>query len=374
MKDLSVRQATVADWPAIQEFVEQSYGTQSRYKGWVRHQWQFLNNPHRNTPGFPIWIAETRDGRVVGAIGVQPGTLQLAENIYPAGWIVDVMIAPDFRGQGLGHHLHRALAAENPILVTLTMALATRKIAEKAGAVTLGEGAQYTRLGSPSAGDIRTYLVERSRRRRWASTLVTAGCWLGVPYLLSPIARLVGRQDGPAPDPSISIREVEQFGEVAESLWQKARTGYPAIFCRDGKHMDWRFGAVPDLSYRRYIAFRGETPAGLLVLRLSLDVELPIGFISEIFACRGDLGAWRSLLHHAINVLRPERALIEGAASCGELQQIFGEYGFIPTHRVRPTVVASDPVVRREVEKNKDDWFFTKGDHDWDQVHPLGHT
>lgn len=371
---VEVRQATISDWPLIATFIEATYGSQARYKAWPRHDWQFLSNPHRSGTGLPLWIAHTPTGRVVGAIGVQPATLHLGGITMPAGWVVDVMVEPEYRGKRLGHRLHAAVAAANSVLVTLTMAEATRRMAEQCGAVTLGEGWQYTRFGSPSAADLYTYLSERARRRAWAARAVSVAHAFRIDRLLAPIARMIGRRIGPTPDPTVTIREVERFGTFADMLWARARGGYPAIFVRDSRHLDWRFGTPPDLVYRRFVAHRNEEPVGLVVLREAVPEELRVGFISEIFALRDDEAAWRSLMHHAVRTMRTRLALIEGAASTVELQSQFRAFGFVPTHRVRPTVVATDPAIRQAVEESKSDWFFTKGDHDWDQIHPLGHT
>ncbi|BDC53146.1 hypothetical protein F183_A54610 (plasmid) [Bryobacterales bacterium F-183] len=375
MPGLEVRQAERSDWPQIYRFIESNYGSQARYKDWPRHQWQFLDNPHRSeAQGFPIWIAVTGTDRVVGAIAVQPATLWLGGDLFPAGWIVDVMIDPEYRGRGLGHKLHSALQPTNPILVTLTMALATRKMAEKAGAITLGEGFQYTRLGNPTPKQIQLYLKERARRKAWAANLVETGRRLGAPYVLTPFAKAIGSRIGPKADLEIDIQPVDRFGRVADELWEAVKTDYPAIFVRDSKHMDWRFGTPPDLSYERFVARRKGKAVGMLVLRRSVESELPIGFISDIFAGKDDEPVWRSLMNYAVTSLRKDRAFIEGAASMGILRKQFQAFGFLPTHKVRATVVAADARVRETVERCKNEWFFTKGDHDWDQVHPIGHT
>jgi GNAT superfamily N-acetyltransferase len=64
---------------------------------------------------------------------VQEGNLQIDGEMYSAGWIVDVMILPSHRGLGLGHKLYDAVAEELPILVTLTMAEATRRSRSRRG-------------------------------------------------------------------------------------------------------------------------------------------------------------------------------------------------------------------------------------------------
>ena len=44
--------------------------------------------------------------------------------------------------------------------------------------------------------------------------------------------------------------------------------------------------------------------------------------------------------------------------------------GYLNTRRLRPTIVRTDPELTARLARHIDDWHFTKGDHDWDQVHP----
>jgi hypothetical protein len=369
---VEVRRATVRDWGQIQSFVDDTYGPLAPYKRWPRAKWQFLDNPHAGavSDALPMWIAVDGD-LVVGAIGVQMASLHLRGADVPAGWVVDVMVRPSHRGGGLGHRIHAAVAADVPVLVTLTMAEATRRIAERAGCVTLGEGRQYCRLGTPFARDVQAYLLNRTQYRPWARRLASAACNLGGHVAAAPAVRLMRRRRALRLDAGVQVDEVSSFGADIDEMWDAARRDYGAVFCRSSSHLNWRFGSPPDLVYRRFVARRAGRTVGYSVLRMCLPVELRGGIIADLFCVRDDHDARATLIAHAVQEFGRGVAFVEAAASTGEMYQSFKSAGFVHTKTVRPTVVSSDPAVRRLAQESANDWYFTKGDHDWDQVHAL---
>jgi hypothetical protein len=57
-------------------------------------------------------------------------------------------------------------------------------------------------------------------------------------------------------------------------------------------------------------------------------------------------------------------------SSLPEIDRILREVGFLSTRVVYPTIVCRDTTLRRRVDELKDQWYFTKCDHDWDQIIP----
>jgi hypothetical protein len=109
-----------------------------------------------------------------------------------------------------------------------------------------------------------------------------------------------------------------------------------------------------------------------VVLRRCQSEELRQGIIVDVFASRRDQAALTAMVAFAVDHFGDDVASIECGASSPELRKVLRRAGFAITRRHHPTVVASEPDLRRDVERLKADWFFTKIDHDWDQVHPAG--
>ena len=130
-----MRKASRSDRPAIAKFIEEAYGTRAQYKATPRWTWQFIDNPFGPTGGdeVPVWIAVDGD-RVVGQIAVQNGLLQVDGKTLEAGWALDIMILPVIAGSGIGHRLHEAVVNEVDVLMALTMADASRRMAQSTAA------------------------------------------------------------------------------------------------------------------------------------------------------------------------------------------------------------------------------------------------
>jgi GNAT superfamily N-acetyltransferase len=373
---LVVRQARVSDRPAIADFLVEAYGAKAPYKGERRWTWQFSANPFSNASDglATVWIA-LDGGRVVGQIGVQAGALQVEDRSEDAGWIVDVMILAGYRGRGLGHRLHEGAAQAVDALVTLTMAPATRRIAERADCITLGRVRQLSRWVRLDHDTVRRYLLLRTTNHPRFHALARFACGAlllhrVLPAIVNPLLRLrdsVTRSHS-RPGPT-QVREVDAFGEDFDRLWERTRRDFPVIFSRDSRFLNWRFVDCPGLTYRRFTAHRGGDTVGYVVLRSAEPVELRQGMIVDLYAARHDAATIEDLVRHSVSFFGRDVATIECATSIPEFEAVFRRHGFFPTRTERPTCVCRDPALRSRLEQLKDSWFFSKGDHDWDQIH-----
>jgi hypothetical protein len=371
-----VRKATRSDQPAISRFIEDAYGERARYKATPRWTWQFIDNPfgRRHGDEVPVWVAVDR-GRVVGQIAVQKGLLQVEEETLEAGWAVDIMILRSHRGAGLGHRLHDAVASDVDILMALSMAQASRRMAERQGRVALAEVHQLTRWVRLDAVSVRRYLLLRTARHRWAHVTARLSCSVFqfhrlFPRLANPLLRLRDcvnrshRRRGAA-----SIAEVDSFGPEIDQLWERTRGDFPVIFPRDARFLNWRFVACPEPRYRRFVAERGGRAVGYVVLRCAEPVELRQGIIVDLYAARGDRQTVDELIRHSLSFFGDSVSAVDCGTSVGEFEAVLRKHGFFRTRVHHPTCVCRDSALRDRLAQLRNDWFFSKGDHDWDQIH-----
>jgi GNAT superfamily N-acetyltransferase len=363
----------MADLPAIQQFIRLTYGPLARFKAEPRWLWQFINNPSNpfDDRSAPVWIA-VADTAVVGQIAVQPTKMKIGDSIYQGGWIVDVMILPSFRGLGLGHRLHEAVAQRMQLLVMLTMAPATRRIADRAGSITLDDAWQYSRVCHVEPSDISRYVRVRLSNREYARNFLEI--LLKVPGVCRLVAALtngfVGARDllRRLPSTDGTMTEVRVFGPEFDQFWQTIGRRFPALTVRDSRYLDWRFVQCPNLRYRSFALTIGKAIRGYVVLRRTETEELRQGIISDLVAAPGDVQSLRTLLVYALIHFGKDVASVECVTSSEEIRALLREFGFIRTRTTRPTCWASEKNIRREIEQLRSSWYFTKSDHDWDQV------
>ena len=344
-------------------------------KGAARWNWQFAENPFSQETDnrVPVWIAIDA-GRVVGQIAVQPGIVCIDNKGYPAGWMVDVMVLPEYRGQSLGHRLHREVVSSIPFLIMLTMAPATRRMALREGCVTLGPVKKFAKLVNLDSDTLRRYLLARLSHRPVIHPLAKIACTLYGDRLFTALMnRAVGRQVPPnrlATRPGINVEEKQFFDEEIEEFWNHVKTAYPAIFARNAQFLNWRFVNVPDLRYRCFVARRSGQCVGYIVIRRTISTEISLGVIADLLAMPNDSETIASLLDHALLTFGRDVAVIDCVTSNSTTEALLRDRGFFTLRTAHPTVVCQDANLKNRITELKDYWYFTKSDHDWDQINP----
>lgn len=371
-----VRKASRSDRPAIARFIEDAYGLRARYKATPRWTWQFVDNPFGRQQGdeVPVWVAVDSD-RVVGQIAVQNALLHVDGKTFEAGWAVDIMILPSHRGAGIGHRLHEAVAGDVDILMALTMARGSRRMAERQGRVALADVYQLTRWVRLDAVSVRRYVLRRTATHRWAHVAARLSCNVLqfhrlLPRLVNPLLRLRDYVERPLGEPGAThIVEVDCFGPEIDELSERTRGDYPVIFPREARFLNWRFVDCPELRYRRFVAKRGGRAVGYVVLRRAEPVELPQGIIVDLYASRRDVETVDALIRHSLAFFGHSVCAVDCGTSVAEFEAVLRKRGFFRTRAHHPTCVCRDSALRGRLAQLRNDWFFSKADHDWDQIH-----
>ena len=373
-----IRQATVADWPSIADFIARTYGTGAPFKHRARWDWQFSNGPFGLDEGqaVPVWIA-LANGEVVGQVALQPGRLWVQGEALPAGWIVDVMVDERHRGKGLSHKITSAMVATGRTLVTLTMAAATRRMMERAGCITLPPVKQMVRprrLSGRTVAILLDRLAETRPAWQWPIAVFNksgigpaalAACINGAAAIarISPRRRTHPRLQG------ITSLSAETVHRLSKQL--VATTN--ASFDRSPAFMKWRFVEVPDLDYH-FAELQGHNGArSLLVTRDPLPAELAVGTITDLMCDPNDAEAMAASIDHAIRAMERNCEAIIAGASDPRFVSAYAARGFLTVRTHHPTVVSNDPALLERLSKINGPWHFSKADHDWDQVHPADH-
>ncbi len=372
---INVRRADLSDYPRISDFIREAYRESAPFKGQERWDWQFVNNPYTKSEdsSIPVWIAET-SGKVVGQIAVQEGNLQVDGFTHAAGWIVDVMILPSYRGLGLGHRLYAAVAEDYPTLVTLTMAEATRRMAERVGAIDLGEVQLFSRLDHLDSRTVERYLRSRTIYHPHVNATVRILCHrFFLHYFLAGLGNLLlSLRDGLIPKPrarrNTIVVEADHFGPEMDLLWKRVAADFPVAFTRESKWLNWRFCACPQMRYRLFTASREGKLTGYMVLRQSDPAELPQGVIVDLVAARQDRETIEDLVAFALEFFGNRIPSVVCGTSISEFADTLRRFGFHSIRTERPNCVVADAQLRERLARSAPDWLLSKADHDWDQV------
>jgi GNAT superfamily N-acetyltransferase len=371
-----VRKASRADQPAIARFIEDAYGPRAQYKATPRWTWQFIDNPFIRPRGdeIPVWVAVDGD-RVVGQIAVQNGLLEVEGKTFEAGWAVDIMVLQSHRGAGIGHRLHDAVASDVDILLSLKMAPASRRMAEREGCVTVAGVHQLTRWVRLDAGSVQRYLMLRTANHRRTHRAAQLACDIFqfhrlFPLLANPLLRLRDLVTGaPRGGSATNIAEVDRFGPEIDELWERTRRDYPVIFPRDARFLNWRFVDCPEPRYRRFVAERDGRAVGYVVLRRAEPVELSQGIIVDLYASRGDAQTLDELVRHSLAFFGDDVPAVDCGTSVPELESVLRKHGFFRTRAQLPTCICRDGALRDRLTRLRSNWSLSKGDHDWDQIY-----
>ena len=141
------------------------------------------------------------------------------------------------------------------------------------------------------------------------------------------------------------------------------------IFPRDARFLNWRFVDCPEPTYRRFVAHRGGRAVGYVVLRRAEPVELPQGIIVDLYASRRDVQTVDALVRHSLAFFGTDVSAVDCGTSVGEFEAVLRKHGFFRTRAHHPTCVCRDSALGDRLAQLRNDWFFSKGDHDWDQIH-----
>jgi hypothetical protein len=270
--------------------------------------------------------------------------------------------------------MHEAVASDVDILVAVKMAESSRRMAERLGCVTLGEVHQLTRWVRLDPVSVRNYVMLRTANHRRPHQAARLACGVFrfhrlLPLLVNPLLRLRDLIERSLHKPGGNrIVEVDRFGPDVDELWERTRADYPVIFPRDAQFLNWRFVDCPEPSYRRFVAERDGRTVGYVVLRRAEPVELPHGILVDLYAGRGDEQTVKDLVRHSLVFFGNDVAVVDCGTSIPEFETVLRKNSFFRTRAHRPTCLCQDSGLRDRLAQLRNEWFISKGDHDWDQI------
>lgn len=374
---ITVRRAKVEDKPAIFNFIQNAYTGRWQYKIPDRWNWQYVENPFISSKELPIWIAINSDGEVVGQSCAMMEPLKLGSTVRSMAWGVDLIVDPQYRGQGLGSELKKANDESHDIFMSLTMADRTQRINTELGFASIQPVPTYLRVNQwkPEAA---TQLVINRAIPRGAiikKGLVNVSNFLKLdPRFAARLYRERTEKDAHLAalvDPEISISQIERFTDEFDMLWEEVSPNFHALVKRDHIYLNWKFVNQPHVKHIKWIARKNGSLRGYIIVRKAEPPEPNVGIIIDMFVPPAERSILTALVSAVVDYFSREKVRsILSATSVKEYQDLLAEFGFKKVEEDIPMVHFKRPDSDSEISLQPGKWFLSKGDEDWDQ-YPL---
>ncbi len=357
MHEILIRQATLADQPALFAFLRLAYPDRWQYKFPERWAWEFAQNPFVRGEHLPIWIALDGD-RIIGQSCALVEPLVILGQEQRVGWGVDFYVLPEYRGRGVGTRLQQANNLGHDIFMSLSMAQSAARIKSNLGLQPLPPVPVWMKIVRHDPESVLRTLTERTKlpeiilRRtgvhRLGASLLTARGARHDRGLFTPPA-------------GVQISPLTRFGLEVDELWGRLSGKFSALARRDAEYLNWKFTQQPHVHHERFLASRDGQVVGYVIFRRAHPPERNAGLILDLFTDPGDETTIQALLRFALQNLHAQGVTyLLAASSVREFQLAYAMLGFKQTK-------AATPMIRAESEIPREGWLLGKGDHDWDQ-------
>lgn len=332
--------------------------------------WKFESSPFLPEDRLPLLFYRA-EGRIVAFLGCVPYLVKHGNQYQHMVWIHDGFSHPSYRSKNLWVSFKMVL--ENPVVVGVagdeSRKEMWRAMARRLAKKSLGSG--QTDIG------IYRHLVRmldlrsspRVKRLLRVRPLISLANLLWRGY-----CRMFRSWQVRLSEEGLQIREVDEFGEEINRLWEEVKDDYQIIPKRTDAYLNWRFVAHPTNRYPRFLLECEGEVKGYLVLRVLNREGERIGRIVDLLASRREEKFYRALISFAVEYFRERQAdtiqVLE--TTCPELKKALRKNGFgSRLSKQRPMILQGwqrEECIPPELLFNQDSWYFTYADSDGEML------
>jgi len=330
--------------------------------------WKFFQSPHGPAR---IILCKDRDAsdRIVGKTVGIPREIKIGEQIMMADVMTDILVHPDYRGKGIAPLLAKALYEEcTSAGYVFSYAVANPQSlyfhSKKLNTRIAGEVPLMIKLI-----DLRG-LIKRFGWMPFADRLLSLSQWFFERIRPAPKERK-------PTNTRWEIRELTRFDDSFNRFWTAVENKRPVIGKRGADYLQWRFGDVPQRTYRKWVAREKEhgNIQGYIVTRVMEVNAVRCGMIADFIIQNTSEGmaAGMALIAEAEAYFRDEKTAISGCLMLPgttefELLRTCGYVGCPRRFQPQsfPIIIepqACDPALASYFGTLAN-WFFTMGDFD----------
>lgn len=347
--DIVIEQMRLSDKAELLAFLKAAFPDNPRQSDAGHWDWHFLKHPYSEPDNIPVWLAKS-GGHVVAQLATIPVEMNLDGESVRAIWILDLIVAPDFRRRGIMKRMFDIVMAQYPF----GLGVAT----DKQHSVAMVRGwdwaifpkiPRYHRLLFPGTASRD---LSRLKPLRTAADLAFA------PFRPRRNRSHVG--------PNM-VRAVESFDESFDRLWAECRGQWKCSISRSAAFLNWQFREQPGKRFDVLGYYDGDRLLGYAVMffrRENRQGAIDKAAISDICYHPSAPGQIvDALLEAALQLCLERRAggLVTDTFD-PFLQQRLKRFGFWNV-KTRLEMLAKVPE-GYEFAYDPANWFLTRGDSD----------
>ncbi len=349
LSDLQVRQLRASEQGALFSFLSKAYPDEPLKSDPAFWKWHFLENPLVAQDNLPTWIIV--DGEeIVGQLAAIPIELKIGETEMPAIWVVNIVVLPEYRRRGLGHHLFQvARDTFCSTMIALGYNEGSGAILNRLEWFEMGRINRYHKLLFPGDADSK---LSRMGVVRDVVNLAFAP-------LRPSISKLVPSNG--------EIREVTRFDSDFDELWRSARAGWPCAVVRSSRFLDWQYIRQPGKKFDVLGYYENARLLGYVVLFFRKPARGTVSHKAAItdicYAAENSQVIIDNLLKAALRLTLERRAggLVTDVLD-ERIEQRLRKFGFHAVKSSPGFMVA--PGEHQQVMSRRENWFLTRGDSD----------
>jgi GNAT superfamily N-acetyltransferase len=333
--------------------------------------WEYVDNPVGQLIG-----VEDCQSQIVGHMAWIPTHLKIGEKVVMGAQAVDLVVHPDFRGQGIFLAIGRFLAEEaerQNIEVTYGF---PNKPAHgghlKYGWFDVCEVPILIRPINLQGNDFfesnrfaRLLGKDRVLRKLVGVSLRTA---LRTLSFFSRFFNRVGRLDDSR---NHTIHIIKSFDSRFDDFWKDVSRNYGIIVRRDKEFLNWRYFKKPKAKYTVFVAEETDRILGYVVLRIE-DIKR-LGYVVDLLAYTDRKSAIQSLILKAVEYFKKENVNLvicwmpNSNSNTKVFYRILNAQGFVRLFGRSTPLIARVNVsnLPEEYLRNPKNWYVTIGDSDY---------
>jgi GNAT superfamily N-acetyltransferase len=344
--EITIEQLKLSDKDKEIAFLQRAYDDNPRMSDESFWDWHYLQAPYKEPEKLPIWVARS-GGQIVGQVGTIPVEVNVEGVRRKAIWILDMIVAPEFRRRGLAKKLVNAAHEICPfgLVINTEAQVGSTKLLQDAGYQIIVNVPRFHKPLFP-ANDIRE---------------------ISKIDLLRKTVNLAFAPFRPRFKENKNVRAVESFDRSFETFWAQAATQWSCAVQRDVKYLEWQFSRQPAKKFDIIGYYEGAKLLGYAVLffrKPGAHGAVPKAAISDIcYHPDNPVKIIDALLQESLRIAVERQAggLVTDALAA-LVEERLERFGFWRVKNPLQFMVKSDG--RQDLLNDPKKWFLTRGDSD----------